>query len=269
MASAQMLAFPQYALDGTYAFNADWIKGKGIAQITIAHSFKPSSKPIRDKGRRTVLQFDTAGRLIEKQEITVIGRLGADTSTTTILYGTNNLPEIQWTLFGNYRKKEEFGYFPNGTLAWYSWSSQAGNGEQQLVQQEFYQYDTLGKYIVVTVMNDERLPFATRKREIKNGEVVSETVSFRHGGNRREWEIHRAPADTVVVRKPGAEKHFGFADNLLLTEDDYNNGIHTAHAEWLYVSNGLPKARLRKNISTEDIEIDQFAFLFYTVGRKK
>lgn len=262
-ANAQLIEPGQFVDDHVPRFNRDSIVALGISTIFIRYTDKPSSHPIYDRGKRVVMNFDSAGHLVKLTYAFPLRNRGVDTNFHYWTWQGNQLVE-ELEIKGAYQRKTR--YFK---------SAKGKDGREILVKHKGEEWQTVGKEDVIrdTTKTGFSVAFATSGNEPYETEITelsNDSVKI----SRYFYGSRLSKTKTWTT----ADKHITFSERYTAETIPYRlieydlEGNRISKGTWckkgecldwdILYENGLPKAWFLINPITQDMEILEFRYLF-------
>ncbi len=245
--------------------NSEYIKQNKIKSVYTEVLFKVPSKPIEHSLERDSFTFNSNGLISTYQKINTLG----DTSNSK--YSFDIQGEIDEIYFKNRSREIRIKYFFDKKTNLVEIKETDVRTGVVIEQQNFkYVYETYNQYKKYWI-NNEGLTFRYAIISLDDqNRIIKEEGRYIRGTNKHAKQyIYTNQLLTEYIsntrestRKEEKYKLIYDENATLLEMDEYQDGAHLSHTEYLY-ENQLLEAILEKNMHTKQIKITKVKYSLY------
>jgi len=265
----QLISLPQgKSFEPLSKFNQTFVAKNKIKEIVITDELKPDGKKIKPTGRKTVYRFNTNGRTLSIQEIT----MSRDTLLTIFEYAEGRLScEVKNDASGlfsycyTYDKTDR----PN-SLKYLRLGKKRSSDKSTEISTETFTHKVYDKQLQSTQFNTSGRPYRKEIRYYDEDGYYLKYVSDFVMTSRREEEKYGYDEHGLLsvkeIKRPNEEfsRHYEYDEvGNLLAEEVHKNGTKVERREYVYRGEDmLIQAELTRDEVKQAIRIQTYSYTF-------
>ena len=265
----QLISLPEgKSFEPLSKFNPSFIAANKIAEIEILDELKPDGKKIKPTGRKTVYRFNTNGKTVSIQEIT----MSRDTLLTIFEYSEGRLScEVKNDASGLFSYCYTYDKTDRPNSLKYSRLGKKRSGDKNTeISTETFTHKVYDKQLQSTQFNTSGRPYRKEIRYYDGDGYYLKYVSDFVMTSRREEEKYSYDEHGLLsvkkIKRPNEEfsRHYEYDEvGNLLAEEVHQGGTKIERREYVYRGEDmLIQAELTRDEVKQAIRIQSYTYRF-------